>query len=53
MHDQWLDEGVTVYNLAMTGWYMLLTLPVGFCLAVVWLIVLLVHRSAWKKAPEA
>jgi hypothetical protein len=44
------DEGVMVYNLAMTGWYLLLSLPVGFCLAVGWLIALLVHRSAWKKA---
>jgi hypothetical protein len=44
------DEGVLVYNMAMTGWYILLTFPVGFCLAMVWLIVLLVHRSSWKKA---
>jgi hypothetical protein len=44
------DEGVTLYNLSMMAWFILLTLPVGFCLAVGWSIVLLVHRSAWKKA---
>jgi hypothetical protein len=31
------------------GWLMLVTLPVGAFAFILWLIVLLVHRSNWRK----
>ncbi len=43
------DWGVPLYNYAMFGWMMLLSLPVGFGLLVVWLIVLLLHLNARRE----
>jgi hypothetical protein len=31
------------------GWLMLVTLPAGAVAFAVWLIVLLLHRCAWRK----
>jgi hypothetical protein len=43
------DYGQLLYTLGVMGWLMLVTLPAGVCAFVLWLIVLLVHRSSWRK----
>jgi hypothetical protein len=43
------DYGQLLYTLGMMGWLMLVTLPAGAFAFVLWLIVLLVHRSSWRK----
>ncbi|MEP6673410.1 MAG: hypothetical protein ABJF10_29955 [Chthoniobacter sp.] len=47
------DRGELLYTLGVLGWLMLLTLPAGLLACVVWLIVLLVHRAAWRKRSAA
>jgi hypothetical protein len=43
------DYGPLLYQLGVMGWLMLLTLPAGALAFAVWLIVLVLHRSAWRK----
>ena len=43
------DYGHLLYTLGVMGWLMLVTLPAGVFAFVLWLIVLLVHRSNWRK----
>ena len=43
------DYGQLLYTLGVMGWFMLLTLPAGAIAFVLWLIVLVLHRSAWRK----
>ena len=43
------DYGQLLYTLGVMGWFMLLTLPAGGITFVLWLIVLVLHRSAWRK----
>lgn len=43
------DYGQILYTLGVMGWFMLLTLPAGVLGFVFWLIVLLLHRRAWRK----
>jgi hypothetical protein len=47
------DYGETLYTLGVMGWLMLLTLPTGVVAALFWLVVLLLHRSRWKKRQGA
>lgn len=47
------DYGETLYTLGVLGWLMLLTLPAGALALLVWLVVLLVHRSRWKRRQTA
>ena len=47
------DYGDTLYTLGVLGWMMLLTLPAGAVAGIVWLVVLLVHRSGWKERRRA
>ena len=43
------DYGELLYTLGVMGWLMLITLPAGALAFATWLIVLVVHRSAWRK----
>jgi hypothetical protein len=44
-----IDRGELLYTLGVLGWLMLVTLPVGGLAVLVWIVVLIVHRSRWKK----
>lgn len=43
------DYGETLYTLGVLGWLMLLTLPAGAAAGFIWLIILLLHRTRWRK----
>jgi hypothetical protein len=43
------DYGPLLYQLGVMGWLMLVTLPAGAAAFALWLSVLLLHRSAWRK----
>ena len=43
------DYGHLVYTLGILGWLMLVTLPGGLFAFVIWLIILMLHREAWRK----
>jgi len=47
------DYGQLLYALGVMGWLMLLTLPAGGVALVLWLVVLLMHRSAWRKRSDS
>ncbi len=42
------DFGELLYTLGVLGWLMLLTLPIGALAVLIWIIVLLLHRRAWR-----
>ena len=44
-----VDRGELLYALGVMGWFMLVTLPAGAFAMLVWIVVLLVHRSNWRK----
>jgi len=44
------DYGQLLYTLGVLGWLMLVTIPAGALAFAAWLIILLIHRSAWRKA---
>jgi hypothetical protein len=43
------DYGQLLYTLGVLGWLMLLTVPGGAVAFIICLVVLLVHRSNWRK----
>jgi hypothetical protein len=43
------DYGHLLYTLGVLGWLMLVTLPAGLFAFVIWLIILILHREAWRK----
>jgi hypothetical protein len=43
------DYGQLLYTLGVMGWFMLVTLPGGALAFGLWLVVLLLHRSRWRK----
>jgi hypothetical protein len=43
------DYGQLLYTLGVMGWFMLVTLPAGAIAFVLWPIVLVLHRNAWRK----
>ena len=43
------DYGHLLYTLGVMGWLMLVTLPGGAFAFMIWLVVLALHRSRWKK----
>ena len=43
------DYGQLLYTLGVSGWLMLVTLPAGALAFATLLIVLVVHRRAWRK----
>ena len=46
------DYGQLLYTLGVMGWLMLVTLPAGALAFVLWLIVLIIHRTNWRDAHE-
>ena len=46
------DYGQLLYTLGVMGWLMLVTLPAGALAFVLWLIVLIIHRTNWRDARE-
>jgi hypothetical protein len=47
------DYGHLLYELGVSGWLMLFTLPVGLFAFVIWLIILILHRANWQKRVSA
>jgi hypothetical protein len=47
------DYGQLLYTLGVMGWLMLVTLPAGAFTFVLWLIVLIFHRSNWRMRAAA
>jgi len=47
------DYGQLFYTLGVLGWLMLVTLPAGVFAFVIWLIILILHREAWRKRVAA
>jgi len=47
------DYGELLYELGLMGWFMLVTLPGGLLAFVSWLILLILHRVAWRKRLSA
>ncbi|MGV8954977.1 MAG: hypothetical protein ACOH2M_28020 [Cypionkella sp.] len=47
------DIGEQLYAFGVMGWFMLATVPLGGGALIVWLIVLLIHRSAWGRRQRA
>lgn len=45
------DYGELLYTFFVLGWLMLFTIPLGALALLVWLIVFLIHRAAWRKRP--
>jgi hypothetical protein len=43
------DYGQLLYTLGVLGWLMLVTLPAGVFAFMIWLIVLILHRTTWQK----
>ena len=43
------DYGQLLYTLGVLGWLMLVTLPAGALVFVLWLIVLIIHRTNWRR----
>ncbi|MDQ6622631.1 MAG: hypothetical protein M3Y86_03995 [Verrucomicrobiota bacterium] len=43
------DWGETLGTMGVLGWFMLLTLPAGAVAFLIWLIILLLHRSRWSR----
>ena|ERR1017187_4597701 len=43
------DYGTTLNTMFVLGWLMLLTLPVGALGALVWVLVLVIHRARWRR----
>jgi hypothetical protein len=43
------DYGQLLYTLGVMGWLMLVTLPAGALAFVLWLIVLIIHRTNWRR----
>lgn len=43
------DWGGVLYTMAVMGWLMLATLPLGGGALLVWIVVLAIHYLAWRK----
>lgn len=43
------DWGSTLYSMAMMGWFMLFSIPLGVIAFVVWLIIFFIHRVLWRR----
>jgi hypothetical protein len=43
------DIGPLLYQLGVLGWLMFVTLPIGALAFCIWLVILLVHHSSWRK----
>ena len=47
------DYGHLLYTLGVIGWLMLVTLPAGAFVFVLWLTVLIFHRANWQRRTAA
>ena len=47
------DYGELLNTMAVLGWLLLLTIPLGALAGAVWLIVLILHRAKWRKRAAA
>ncbi|MBD8066467.1 hypothetical protein IC608_13405 [Devosia sp. PTR5] len=47
------DWGGTLYTLFVLGWFALATLPLGGGALIVWLVILIIHRLAWRRMQKA
>jgi hypothetical protein len=47
------DLGELLYTLGVLGWLMLLSIPAGIAAIGVWAVILLAHRSSWKRKEES
>ena len=43
------DYGHLLYTLGVSGWFMLVTLPVGGLAGAAWLVTLILHRAKWRE----
>src|SRR5436190_18457363 len=43
------EYGQLLYTLGVMGWLMLVSLPAGSLAFVLWLIVLIIHRTNWRR----
>ena len=43
------DWGEALYTMALLSWLMFFTFPAAFVLFIIWMIVLTVHRIAWRR----
>ena len=43
------DIGGLLYTTGVMGWFMLATLPLGGGALIVWLVMLIIHRLAWRR----
>jgi hypothetical protein len=43
------DLGELLYTLFVLGWLMLASLPLGGIAVIVWLVILIIHHTAWAR----
>jgi hypothetical protein len=43
------DYGHMLYVMGVMGWLMLVTLPAGVIAFAIWLVILIMHRNAWRR----
>ncbi|HEY4199423.1 MAG TPA: hypothetical protein VGM83_02590 [Devosiaceae bacterium] len=43
------DWGEALYDFAVMGWLAIATLPLGGGALIVWLVILIIHRQAWRR----
>jgi hypothetical protein len=43
------DYGSLLYSLGVMGWLMIVTIPVGALAFLAWLIMLILHRTNWRR----
>ncbi|KKB76304.1 hypothetical protein VW29_21010 [Devosia limi DSM 17137] len=43
------DIGGVLYTTGVMGWFMLVTLPLGGGALIVWPVMLIIHRLAWRR----
>ena len=43
------DYGQLLYTLGVSGWFMLVTLPIGALAGAAWLVALILHRGKWRR----
>jgi hypothetical protein len=47
------DLGELLYTLGVLGWLMLLSIPAGIAAIGIWAVIILAHRSSWKRKEES
>jgi hypothetical protein len=43
------DYGQLLYTLGVLGWLMLVTIPAGALALAIWVVILILHLSAWRR----